>query len=107
MGKKCGRWKNRKEHMTAPITVSPVDPETLDELRRRYEEAPKVENRTRDQMLFLALQGYKVPQIVRIALRREDTEARGPNRFLAGGLDSVLPPSPPPPDHRPTVGLEP
>ncbi len=32
-GKVCGRWKNRKECMTAPITLSPLDPTTLAELR--------------------------------------------------------------------------
>jgi transposase len=81
--------------MTAPITISPVDPVTLAELRRRYEEAPKVENRTRYQMILLALQGYKVPQIARIVLRSVDTVARVLNRFLAGGVDAVPRRTPP------------
>ena len=82
-GKVCGRWKNRKEHMTAPITLAPVDPEPQASLRRRYEETPKVESRTRYQMILLALQGYKVPQIARIVLRSEDTVARVLKRFEA------------------------
>src|SRR5690348_3196442 len=105
-GKECGRWKNRKEHMTAPITLSPVDPVTLAELRRRYEETPNVENRTRYQMILLALQGYKVPQIARIVLRSEDTVARVLNRFLAGGLDAVPRRTPPGRERRVTAAWE-
>ncbi len=81
--------------MTAPITLSPLDTTTGDELRHRYEETPKVENRTRYQMILLALQGYKVPQIAGIVLRSEDTVARVLNRFLAGGLDAVPRRTPP------------
>jgi transposase len=81
--------------MTAPITLTPLDPVTLAELRLRYEETPKVENRTRYQMILLALQGFKVPQIARIVLRSEDTVARVLNRFLAGGLDAVPRRTPP------------
>jgi len=75
--------------MTAPITLPPLDPATLAELRRRYEETPNVESRTRYQMLLLAQQDYKVPQIARIMLRSEDTIARVLNRFLAAGVDAV------------------
>ena len=83
-GKECGRLKRRKEIVTAPITLPPIDPATLAELRRRYEETPNVESRTRYQMLLLAQQDYKVPQIVRIVLRSEDTIARVLKRFEAG-----------------------
>ncbi len=92
--------------MTAPITLSPLDPVTLTELRRRYEETPKVENRTRYQMILLALQGYKVPQIARIVLRSEDTVARVLNRFLAGGLDAVPRRTPPGRERRVTAAWE-
>ncbi len=47
MGKVCGRLKRRKEGMTAPITLPPLDRATLAELRRRYEDTPNVESRTR------------------------------------------------------------
>jgi hypothetical protein len=46
-GKECGRLKRRKEIVTAPITLPPLDTATLAELRQRYEETPKVESRTR------------------------------------------------------------
>lgn len=75
--------------MTAPITLPPLDTATLAELRQRYEKTPNVESRTRYQMLLLAQQRYKVPQIARIVLRSEDTVARVLNRFLAEGLDAV------------------
>ncbi len=89
--------------MTAPITLSPLDPETLAELRRRYEETSQVENRTRYQMILLALQGDKVPQIARIVLRSEDTVARVLNRFLAAGLDAVPRRKPPGRERRVTA----
>jgi transposase len=75
--------------MTAPITLPPLEPATFAELRRRYEETVNVESRTRYQMILLAQQEYKVPQIARIVLRSEDTVARVLNRFLAAGLDAV------------------
>ena len=92
--------------MTAPITLSPVDPETVAELRCRYEETPKVETRTRYQMILLALQGYKVPQIARMVLRSEDTVARVLNRFLAGGLDAVPRRTPPGRERKITAAWE-
>src|SRR2546421_2589526 len=104
--KVCGRVKKRKECMTAPITLPPLDPATLGELRQRYEETPNVESRTRYQMILLAQQEYKVPQIARIVLRSEDTVARGLNRFLAGGLDAVPRRSPPGRERRVTAAWE-
>jgi transposase len=92
--------------MTAPITLSPLDTTTLAELRQRYEETPKVENRTRYQMILLALQRYKVPQIARIVLRSEDTVARVLKRFLAGGLDAVPRRTPPGRERRVTAAWE-
>src|SRR5713226_3233321 len=92
--------------MTAPITLSPVDPKTVAELRCRYEETPKVETRTRYQMILLALQGYKVPQIARMVLRSEDTVARVLNRFLAGGLDAVPRRTPPGRERKITAAWE-
>ena len=70
--------------MTAPITLPPLDTATLAELRRRYDDTPNVESRTRYLMLLLAQQDYKVPQIARIVLRSEDTVARVLKRFKAG-----------------------
>jgi transposase len=92
--------------MTAPITLPPVDPETQASLRRRYEETPKVESRTRYQMILLALQGYKVPQIARMVLRSEDTVARVLKRFLAGGLDAVPRRTPPGRERKITAAWE-
>jgi transposase len=92
--------------MTAPITLAPVDPEPQASLRRRYEETPKVESRTRYQMILLALQGYKVPQIARIVLRSADTVARVLNRFLAGGLDAVPRRTPPGRERKITAAWE-
>src|SRR6266699_2082753 len=102
-GKACGRLKRRKERMTAPITLPPLDTATFAELRRRYEDTPNVESRTRYQMLLLAQQDYKVPQIARIVLRSEDTVARVLKRFLAGGLDAVPRRTPPGGERRVTA----
>ncbi len=81
--------------MAAPITLPSLDRATLAELRRRYEQTPNVESRTRYQMLLLAQQEYTVPQIARIVVRSEDTVARVLNRFLTGGLDAVPRRAPP------------
>jgi transposase len=75
--------------MTAPITLPELDAATLAELRQRYEETSNAESRTRYQMVLLAQQEYKVPQIARIVLRSEDTVARVLHRFLAAGLNAV------------------
>jgi transposase len=92
--------------MTAPITLPPLDTATLAELRRRYEETLNVESRTRYQMLLLAQQAYKVPQIARIVLRSEDTVARVLKRFLAAGLDAVPRRTPPGRERRVTAAWE-
>ena len=92
--------------MTAPITLPQLDPATLTELRQRHEETPNVESRTRYQMILLAQQEYKVPQIARIVLRSDDTVARVLNRFLAGGLDAVPRRSPPGRERRVTAAWE-
>ena len=92
--------------MTAPITLPQLDAATLTKLRQRYEETPKVESRTRYQMILLAQQKYKVPQIARIVLRSEDTVARVLNRFLAGGLDAVPRRTPPGRERRVTAAWE-
>ena len=88
MGKACERVKRKKEIVTAPIRLPELDAATLADLRQRYEETPNVESRTRYQMLLLAQQGYKAPQIARMVLRSEDTVERVLNRFLAAGLEA-------------------
>lgn len=105
-GKECARVKKRQECMTAPITFPPLDPATLIELRQRYEDTPNVESRTRYQMLLLAQQAYKVPQIARMVLRSEDTVARVLKRFLAAGLDAIPRRSPPGRERRVTAAWE-
>ena len=92
--------------MTAPLTLPPLDAATVAELHRRYEEAPKAESRTRYQMILLAQQDYRVPQIARLVLRSEDTVARVLKRFLAGGLDAVPRRTPPGRERRVTPAWE-
>jgi len=98
--------KKRKEIVTAPITLPQLDTATLAELHQRYEETPNVESRTRYQMILLAQQEYKVPQIAPIVLRSEDTVARVLNRFLTGGLDAVPRRTPPGRERRVTAAWE-
>lgn len=75
--------------MTAPITLPPLETAPLAELHRRYEDTPNAESRTRYQMILLAQQDYKVPQIARIVLRSEETVTRVLKHFLAEGLDAM------------------
>ena len=75
--------------MTTPITLPPVDELTLTELRRRYEESPDAETRTRYQMLLLSLAGQTSSQIAHMVLRSQDTVVRVLKRFLTGGLDAI------------------
>src|SRR6266567_9391621 len=105
-GKEWGRVKRRKEIVTAPITLPQLETATLTELRQRYEETPNVESRTRYQMILLAQQEYKVPQIARIVRRSQDTVARVLKRFLAGGLDAVPRRTPPGRERRVTAAWE-
>jgi len=84
-----GREKRRKEYMTTPNTLPPLDSEVQTELRRRYEETGNPETRTRYQMILLAQRGQTAPQIARLVLRSEDTVERVLKRFLARGLDAV------------------
>src|SRR6266516_3244949 len=105
-GKECGRVKKRKECVAVPITLPRLDPATLTELHQRYEDTPIVENRTRYQMVLLAQQEHKVPQIARMVLRSEDTVARVLKRFLAAGLDAVPRRSPPGRERRVTAEWE-
>jgi hypothetical protein len=48
-------WKSeeRNKEMTAPITLQPLDEQTLTDLRRRYDETSDAQTRTRYQMLLL------------------------------------------------------
>ena len=71
------------------ITVIPLEPVVLADLRRHYEEAATPETRTRYQMVLLAQQGQRVPQIARLVERSEDTVARVIKRFLTQGLKAV------------------
>lgn len=98
-GKMCGEviqcegemWKSeeRKKETTAPITLPPLDEQTLTKLRRRYDDTSDAETRTRYQMLLLSVTGQTSTQIAQIALRSQDTVVRALKRFLAGGLDAV------------------
>lgn len=77
--------------MSAPLLVPRVDPAPLTELRQRYEEAPNGDSRTRYQMLLLAQQGYKVPQIARIVLRAVAARWAGSGGCASGGLRQLSP----------------
>jgi hypothetical protein len=48
-------WKieERKKEMTAPITLRPLDEQTLTDLYSRYDGTSDTETRTRYQMLLL------------------------------------------------------
>src|SRR5260370_38168344 len=83
--------QERKEEMTAPLTLPPLDEHMQVELRRCYEEARDGETRTRYQMLLLSAKGQTSTQIAQIVLRSQDTVVRVLKRFLTGGLDAVPP----------------
>jgi len=94
--RRCDRLKEGKvedrgkeKELTKPLTLPPLDEETLTELRRRYEKSPDAETRTRYQMLLLSLQGQKSSQIAHTVLRSQDTVERVLKRFLVGGLEAV------------------
>src|SRR6266851_371514 len=98
-GKACGdviqwegeMWKSeeRKEEMTAPITLQPLDEQSLIDLRRRYDETSDAETRTRYQMLLLSAKGQASTQITQTVLRSQDTVVRVLKRFLTGGVEAV------------------
>ncbi len=75
--------------MPAPITLPPLDEQSLSDLRHRYDDASDAETRTRYQMLLLSAKGQTSTQIARIVLRSQDTVVRVLKRFFTGGLDAV------------------
>jgi Winged helix-turn helix len=81
--------RRKEQVMTKPLTLPPLDEETLTELHCRYEKSSDAKTRTRYQMRLLALQGQKSSQIAHTVLRSQDTVERVLKRFLAGGLDAV------------------
>ena len=81
--------RRKEEEMTTPITLPQLEELTLTELRRRYEETPDAQTRTRYQMLLLSLRGQTSKQIAQMVLRSQDTVVRVLKRFLTGGLDAI------------------
>ena len=75
--------------MPAPLMLPPIDAQLQANLHQLYEETTNAETRTRYQMIVLAHQGHRVPQIARMVLRSEDTVARVLKRFVAGGLEAI------------------
>ncbi len=75
--------------MPHALTLPPLDAATLFDLRRRYDDAPDPDTRSRYQMMLLTQQGYTAPKIAAIVLRSEDTVRRVLKRFQAGGPDAV------------------
>ncbi len=76
--------------MTAPITLRPLDEQSLIDLRRRYDETSDAETRRRYQMLLLSAKGQTSTQIAQTVLRSQDTVVRVLKRFLTGGVEAVL-----------------
>ena len=75
--------------MTAPITLRPLDEQSLIDLRRRYDETSDAEMRTRYQMLLLSAKGQTSTQIAQTVLRSQDTVVRVLKRFITGGVEAV------------------
>jgi transposase len=75
--------------MTAPITLRPLDEQSLIDLRRRYDETSDAETRTRYQMLLLSAKGQTSTQIAQTVLRSQDTVVRVLKRFITGGVEVV------------------
>ena len=84
-------WKSeeRKEEMTAPILLRPLDEQSLIDLRRRYDETSDAETRTRYQMLLLSAKGQTSTQIAQTVLRSQDTVVRVLKRFIMGGVEAI------------------
>jgi hypothetical protein len=72
--------------MTAPITLPPLNEQTLTELRRRYHDTSDAETRTRYQMFLLSAKGQTSTQIAQVVLRSQDTVVRVLKRFLDGRI---------------------
>jgi transposase len=75
--------------MTAPITLRPLDEQSLIDVRRRYDETSDAETRTRYQILLLSAKGQTSTQIAQIVLRSQDTVVRVLKRFITGGVEAV------------------
>jgi transposase len=75
--------------MTAPITLRPLDEQSLIDLRRRYDETSDAQTRTRYQMLLLSAKGQTSTQIAQTVLRSQDTVVRVLQRFITGGVEAV------------------
>jgi len=84
-------WKSeeRKEEMTAPITLRPLDEQGLIDLRRRSDETSDAETRTRYQMLLLSAKGQTSTQIAQTVLRSQDTVVRVLKWFITGGVEAI------------------
>src|SRR6266702_4678466 len=84
-----GKILTYKEEMTAPITLRPLDEQSLIDLRRHYDETSDAETRTRYQMLLLSAKGQTSTQIAQTVLRSQDTVVRVLKRFITGGVEAV------------------
>ena len=81
--------RRKEEPLTAPITLPPLDEQTLTKLCHGYEAASDAETRTRYQMLLFSAKGHTSTQIAELVLRSQDTVVRVLKRFLSGGLEAV------------------
>ena len=77
--------------MTAPITLPPLDEQSLSDLRHRYDEASDAETRTRYQMLWLSAKGQTSTQIATLVRRSQDTVVRVMiGKFPVGVYDPLV-----------------
>jgi transposase len=89
MGVRNVEDRRKEEKLTTPITLPPLDEQTLTELRQRYDDASDAETRIRYQMLLLPARSQTPTQIAAIVLRSQDTVMRVLKRFLTGGVEAV------------------
>jgi transposase len=75
--------------MPKPLSLPPIDPTTLADLRQRYNTTTDADLRLRYQMVLLAQQGRSVAEIASIIFRSRDTVERVLKRFLMGGIAAL------------------
>lgn len=75
--------------MPHALTLPALDTATLFDLRRRYDDAPDPDTRSRSQMILLTQQDYTAPKIAASVLRSDDTVRRVLKRFQAAGPDAM------------------
>src|SRR6266487_6184051 len=75
--------------MRKPVTLQPLDPTIIRELRQLYDTTSDALLRLRAQIVLLAQQGHAVAEIADLVFRSRDTVERVLHRFLDGGLAAL------------------